>query len=176
MADAQTKVIIGGDATGAVRAIADTQKALAAASGQMQNALAPLGTGLSKIQGAFAALGTVLAGGALFRASVGAANDWNAEVGKLAKSLGTTTENASVMAVALDHLGISADVVVNASMAISRQLKSNEADFLAAGIQTRNFATGELLPAGEIMAAVNTKLAAQKNGVQQNIEIGRAHV
>ena len=170
MADPQTKIIISGDSSGAVKAINETQTALTTASKQMAGALDPLAAGLSKIQGAFAVLGTLLAGGALFKASVSAANDWNQEVGKLAKSLGTTTENASVMAAALDHLGISSDAVQAATMGLSKQLKSNEADFTALGIQTRNFSTGELLPAGEIIAAVNSKLAAQTNVMQQNID------
>lgn len=170
MADPQTKLVISGDSSGAIKAINETQTALTNASRQMAGALDPLAAGLSKIQGAFAVLGTLLAGGALFKASVSAANDWNQEVGKLAKALGTTTENASVMAVALDHLGISSDAVQAATMGLSKQLKSNEADFAALGIQTRNYATGELLPAGEIMAAANSKLLEQKNGVQQNID------
>lgn len=170
MADPQTKIIISGDSSGAIKAINETQTALTNASKQMAGALDPLAAGLSKIQGAFAVLGTLLAGGALFKASVSAANDWNQEVGKLAKQLGTTTESASVMAVAMDHLGISSDAVQAATMGLSKQLKNNEADFTALGIQTRNFSTGELLPAGEIIAAVNSKLAAQTNVMQQNID------
>ena len=134
MADSQTKVVITGDATGAVKAIEDTRKALTSASAQMQGALTPLSAGLGQLKGAFAALGTLLAGGALFKASVSAANEWNGEVGKLAKSLGTTTESASIMAVAMNHLGISSDAVVAATMGLSKQLKNNEADFTALGI------------------------------------------
>lgn len=170
MATADTKIIISGDASGAVKAITDTRKALTEASTQMQSSIKPLAAGMSTLSTAFAGLAGLLAGGALFKAAVSATNEWNGEVGKLAKSLGISTEQASVMGVALDHLGLSSDTVVSATMALSRQLKSNEGDFTALGIKTRDFATGELLPAGEIMARVNTKLGEQKNAVQQNID------
>jgi hypothetical protein len=166
---AETKVVISGDNSGAVKAIADTKKAFTEAAGQMAGALSPLTTGLGAFQGALAAVGAVLAGGAMFKASISAANDWNSQVGSIAKSMGISAEQASVMAVALDHLGLSSETVAAASMAMTRQLAKNEEAFTALGVQTRNLANGSLLPAGEIMTQVNTKLAAIKNGTEQNV-------
>ena len=62
----------------------------------------------------------------MFKASVEAANDWNTEITKLSKAMGTTAEEASVMAVALKHIGLDADAVTSASLAMTRQLSHNE--------------------------------------------------
>ena len=165
----ETKVILSGDSAGAVKAINDTKSAFTTASAQMNTALSPLTAGVTKFQGALAGLAGILAGGALFKASLSAANDWNSQVLQISKAMGTSTEQASVMAVALDHLGISSDTLAKASLAMSRQLGNNEEAFTALGVQTRNLTTGAMLPAGEIMASVNTRLAGIKNGVEQNI-------
>lgn len=165
----ETKVIISGENSGVIRAINETKAAFASASTQMSSAFAPLTGGVTKLQGALGALAGLLAGGAMFKASIAAANDWNSQVGQIAKAMGTSTEKASVMAVALDHLGISSETVAKASLAMAKQLSSNEEAFTALGVQTRNLTTGALLPAGEIMAQVNTRLAGIKNGVEQNI-------
>ncbi len=169
MAGSDAKLIISGDPSGAIKAIAETKKAFADASNQMAGALNPLSSGLKTFQTALGTVAALLAGGSLFKASIQAANDWNGQVAGVAKSLGITTERASVMAVALDHLGISSDLVGTATLALSRNLASNEQAFVALGVQTRNLTTGAMLPAGEIMTQVNTRLASIKNGVEQNI-------
>lgn len=164
----ETKVLITGDASGAVAAFNQAKRAAADFSSQTATALSPLTVSLDKFKSALAAASAVLAGGALFKASIGAANEWNAQVAGLAKSMGTSTEKASVMAVALQHLGIDSELLGKASLALSRNLSSNEDAFTELGVRTRD-ASGALLPAGEIMAAVNSKLAQMKNGVEQNI-------
>ena len=168
MATHQTTVVITGNPTGAINAFNQVQQAAASFASQTTAAIAPLNFGLNKFQAALAAASTALAGGAMFKASIGAANEWNGQVAALAKSMGTTTEKASVMAVALQHLGIDADLLGKASLAMSRNLANNEEAFTALGVRTRD-ASGALLPAGEIMASVNSKLAQMKNGVEQNI-------
>lgn len=164
----EIKVLITGDASGAVAAFNQAKRAAADFSSQTATALSPLTVSLDKFKSALAAASAVLAGGAMFKASIGAANEWNAQVAGLAKSMGTSTEKASVMAVALQHLGIDADLLGKASLALSRNLASNEEAFTDLGVRTRD-ASGALLPAGEIMASVNSKLAQMKNGVEQNI-------
>jgi hypothetical protein len=165
---AQTTVVITGNATGAVNAFQQAQKAASSFASQTTAAIAPLTFGLDKFKAALAAASTVLAGGAIFKASIGAANEWNGQVATLAKSMGTTTEKASVMAVALQHLGLDSELLGKASLELSKKLASNEESFTNLGVRTRD-ASGALLPAGEIMAAVNGKLSLIKNGVEQNI-------
>ncbi len=164
----ETKVVITGDPTGAVAAFHHVQRAAVDFSSQTTAAIAPLTFGLDKFKTALAAASAVLAGGAMFKASISAAVEWNGQVAALAGAVGTSTEKALVMAVALQHLGIDADLMGKASLAMSPNLASNEKAFTALGVRTRDV-SGALLPAGEIMASVNSKLAQIKNGVEQNI-------
>lgn len=168
MAANETKIILSGDPSGAVAAFDKVKRAAADFSTQTTAAFAPLTFGVEKFKASLAAASAVLAGGAIFKASIGAANEWNGQVAALAKAMGTSTEKASVMAVALQHLGIDADLLGKASLAMSRNLANNEEAFTALGVRTRDL-SGALLPAGEIMASVNGKLAGIKNGVEQNI-------
>lgn len=168
MAANETKIILSGDPSGAVAAFDKVKRAAADFSTQTTAAFAPLTFGVEKFKASLAAASAVLAGGAIFKASIGAANEWNGQVSALAKSMGTSTEKASVMAVALQHLGIDADLLGKASLALARNLANNEEAFTALGVRTRDL-SGALLPAGEIMASVNGKLAGIKNGVEQNI-------
>ncbi len=169
MASSETKVIISGDAAGALRAIAETRAAFSGAAGQMTGAFSPLMAGLKNFQGALATLAGVLAGGAMFKSAIKAANSWNGEVAGIAKSMGISTEKASVMAVAMQHLGIESDVLGKASLVLAKNLGSNEKAFIDLGVQTRDLGTGALRPAGEIMGEVNTKLSEIKNATEQNV-------
>lgn len=162
----QTKVVIAGDASGALRAIQDTKTA---AQDLGKSAFGPLVSSVNKFQGAIASLSAVLAGGAMFKASISAANEWNKTVGGIARAMGTTSEKASVMAVAMERLGLESDLVVKASTAMTKKLVENEKAFESLGIQTRDLSTGALLPAGAIMGQVNDRLAAIGNGTERNI-------
>ena len=170
MADDIVDVKFGGDAGPAKKAIEDTRAALKSASADMSASLKSLKAPVTEFQAALAGLASVLAGGAMFKASVEAANDWNTEITKLSKAMGTTAEEASVMAVALKHIGLDADAVTSASLAMTRQLSHNEAAFQAFGVQTRDVQTGALKPIGDIMASVNQKLLAQTNVAQRNAD------
>ena len=170
MADNIVDVKFGGDAGPAKKAIEDTRAALKSASADMSASMKSLKAPVTEFQAALAGLASVLAGGAMFKASVEAANDWNTEITKLSKAMGTTAEDASVMAVALKHIGLDADAVTAASLAMTRQLSHNEAAFQAFGVQTRDVQTGALKPIGDIMASVNQKLLAQTNVAQRNAD------
>lgn len=165
----QTKVVIAGDATGALKAINDTKAALSSAGREFSGAFTPLTAGVKGFQAAIAGLSAALAGGALFKASISSANEWNKTVGSIARAMGTTTEKASVMAVAMERLGIESDTVVKATVAMTRQLVNNEEAFQRLGVQTRDLSTGALLPAGQIMGQVNDRLSSIGNITERNV-------
>lgn len=141
----ETKVVISGDAAGALNAIAKTRKALSGAKSEMEGAVRPLTDALS------------------------AMTEWAGQVTTLARSLGNSSEKASAMAVAMRRLGIESDVVVSASGKIAEKLANNAERFTELGVRTRNLATGELRPLGEIMAETNAKIAAQGTATAQAI-------
>lgn len=165
----QTKVVIAGDASGALKAINDTKAALSSAGREFSGAFTPLTAGVKGFQAAIAGLSAALAGGALFKASISSANEWNSTVNSIARAMGTTTEKASVMAVAMERLGIESDTVVKATVAMTKQLVNNEEAFQRLGVQTRDLSTGALLPAGQIMGQVNDRLSSIGNITERNV-------
>lgn len=137
-------------------------------SDQMQSSLGSLNSAFQKIHGTFLAFTAVLAGGAAFRTVINASNDWAIESGKLAKALGTTTEQASIMKVAMNHVGVESDTVISASQKLSRQVFTNGAAFEKMGIQVKD-SSGNYRPMVDIMGEANTKLVEIKNPIAQNI-------
>lgn len=168
MADNTVEVKIEGQATGAVAAVNEAAAAVKAGAASMNDSLAILKGGFERFQGLVIGMTALLAGGKMFKDSISAANNWNAEVGKLAKSMGTSTQQASVMAVALDHIGVSTDTVAQASMMMSRQLANNENAFKVLGVTTRD-THGAFLPINEVMTEANEKLKHIKNTTEQNV-------
>jgi hypothetical protein len=55
------------------------------------------------------ALLAIVAGGALFKEAIDSTVEWTGEVNQLSRRLGITTEDASGLAVALHHVGVSAE-------------------------------------------------------------------
>lgn len=135
---------------------------------QMQSSLGSLNSAFQKIHGTFMAFTAVIAGGAAFKGVINASNDWALESGKLGKALGITTEQASVMKVALNHIGVESDVLINASQKMSKQIFSNGAAFETMGVQVKDTA-GNYRPVMDVMGEANEKLLAIKNPIAQNI-------
>jgi hypothetical protein len=135
---------------------------------QMQGAMGSLNSAFQKIHGTFLAFTAVIAGGAAFKGVINASNEWAGESQKLAKSLGITTEQASVMKVALNHIGMEADTLITASQKMSKQIGSNGQAFEEMGVKVKD-STGQYRPVTDVMAEVNQKLVAIHNPIQQNI-------
>jgi hypothetical protein len=105
---------------------------------------------------------------AVMKKCVDAATSWNQQQMQLASQLGITTEDASVLSVALRRLDISTDSYQQAASSMTRQLNGNEAGFNRLGVQTRN-ADGSLRSTTGIMADAITKLNSMKAGADRNI-------
>lgn len=134
----------------------------------VSTAFSSVGDAMGKITGALGMLTAVMAGGAAFKAAISASTEWTGEAKKLSTALGTTTENASVMMVAMRRVGLDADLVTRASSELTKQLANNGASFTKLGVQVKD-TNGYFRPAGDLMAEVNDKLKAIKNPVEQNI-------
>lgn len=145
-------------ATAEVRKMAD----------QMQSSLSSLNGMFKQLHGTFMAFTAALAGGAAFKGVINASNEWAGDSAKLAKTLGVTTEQASIMKVALTHIGVESDVMVSASQKLSKQVFSNAGAFETMGIKVKDSA-GQYRPVIEIMGETNKKLLEIKNPVEQNI-------
>ena len=168
MAD-DISVRIGGSSSDAQKAITDVTQALKDGAAQMTSHLGLITAGFDKFKGVLIGATAILAGGAMFKAAMGAANDWDSKVAQLSKSMGIATEKASVMAVAINHVGLTSDQVSTASMMLSRQMNSNANAFKVLGVETKNTETGALRPISDVMLDVNTKLRGIKNTTEQNV-------
>ena len=169
MSDNNVEVKFGGDASGAISAAQDAASAVKNSITQMKGTFESLGSVMTAIQGPFLALSAILAGGAMFKDSMKAATEWNGEITKLSKAMGVTTEEASVMAVALDHIGVSTETYTTATVMMSRQLANNQGAFKTLGVAVRDTETGAFRPITQIMVDVNDKLKTIGNITEQNI-------
>src|SRR5438128_2663096 len=126
MADQQAQVVLGADVNVVSAGMADAAKAVKNSVEEMKGHFSSLGASVQFVKDHFVALGGILAGGALFKSSMDAAVEWDTQVLKLSKTMGITTEAASVLAVALDHIGLTTDQYTDASVRLSRQLGTHE--------------------------------------------------
>jgi len=168
MSENTAEVKITGDGSGAIAAVKQTEAAVKDGFAGMKQAMEAVNAQFAKVQKSFMALVAVAAGGAAFKSAIDASVNWSLETGKLAKVMGATTEQASVMNVALTRLGLSGDTYQQAAVGLSRQLNTNARAFEIMGIQTKG-ADGHLRSVGDLMPEINTKLAAIKNPLEQNI-------
>jgi len=123
------------------------------------------------VQVAFERIGTTMAAitaGAGLKKIIDESVSWNLEAAKMAKTMGTTSEQASVMNTALHSLGIGNDVAINAALKLSKTLGAGKDSFDKFGIATKDSA-GSLLPMPQIMANVNQRLLDTKTGTDRNI-------
>lgn len=133
---------------------------------QISTAFSSVSDAMGKITGVLGTLTAVMAGGAAFKAAVSASNEWTGEAKKLSMALGITTESASVMMVAMRHLGVDSDTVTTAAAKLGKQAVTNADAFAKMGVKVKD-ANGQYRPTTEIMAEVNDKLKAIKNPIEQ---------
>jgi len=168
MSDNNIDVTIGGNATGAVAAMTDAASAVKGGVEQMSSGIEQLGAVFERFKGMFVLFSAVLAGGEAFKASIQAANNWNSQVGAMAKQMGITTQQASVMSVALHGIGVSSDTYRQAAMMMTRQISSNASAFKVLGVAVKDAHTGALRPISDVMSDVNTKLNGLTNTAERN--------
>jgi hypothetical protein len=143
-------------------------KAAADASKTIDTEFKRIGDTFSSITKYVAGFTAVLAGGGALKKFITDANSWNSEAGKMSKQLGVTTQQASVLNVALNHLGIESSAYTDAAMKMSKNIQSNAQAFEVLGVKTRD-ASGAYRPVTELMGEVNQKLLEIKNPIEQNI-------
>jgi hypothetical protein len=165
--DKTSEYAISADPTGyeagmkrVIAASKETQKTI-------ETAFSSVGNMMGKLTGMIGGLTAVLAGGAAFKEVVSASNAWNGEAKKLSVTLGVTTQQASVMMVAMRHLGVDSDLMTTASSKLSKQVITNSDAFAKLGVKVKD-TNGQYRPMTEIMANVNDKLKEIKNPIEQN--------
>lgn len=169
MADEDKKVslILDGKAEGLFTMLAQSQKAIESGVGQMTYQFNMLGSGIEKVTGIIGVVTAALAGGAFFKSAIAETVSWDLSVGKLAKTLGDTPQNVSVLQVALHKLGIEGDVVSAAALRMAKTMNTNSDAFKAIGVDIDAMkASGKSNT--EMMMATIMALGEYKGGLDRN--------
>ena len=162
--DVSVKYVIQGDESGMVAAMSRAGAATKAFESQMGGVSSAIG----KLSGVVGAVAGVLAGGAMFKNIVEETVKWTGESIKLSKALGITTEEASVLNLALGDVYLSHETMIAGSTRLTRTLSTNEDAFKRLGIETRT-SDGHFRAIGDIMTDTNKKLLSLKEGTDRNL-------
>jgi NTP pyrophosphatase (non-canonical NTP hydrolase) len=165
--DIITRYIIDGDATGITAAMEKGKAAVQSGADQISGAFNKMGGSINGAIGIVGTLGAVLAGGAAFKSIISETVNWDLEVGKLSKTLGVTTEDASVFKVALHSVGIEQDIASAAALRMAKTMNSNSDAFKAIGVDIDGMKKAGKSNIDMMMATV-TALGEYKGGLDRN--------
>lgn len=168
MAKGDVNLSISGDATGLLGALNAAKEATAAAAAEMKTAVESVSDTFGKLQTAALAFTAVLAGGEAFKKIIADSQEWNIKAVELSRALGITTEKASVYMTALQHLGIDSEVLIGASVKMSKAMHTNSEAFDKLGIKTHD-AEGNFRSAGDVLQDTLLRLEAINNPIERNI-------
>ena len=121
---------------------------------------------MTSAMGAVSGLLAVVAAGGALKGMISAANEWNSEVGGLARSLGVTTEAASSYAVAARMAGVDSETLTKATSKLTEVIAQGGPQLGALGVKARD-ASGAIRPMGEVLSDTMTKISEIKNPSEQ---------
>jgi len=166
---------ISAEPSGFVAGMEQAQAKAKEASKSIESSMSSISSSMSQITGVVKSvtgiLGTltaVMAGGAAFKEAIGASTAWTGEAKKLSMQLGITTERASVLMVAMRHMGMDSETISLAAGKMAKQLFTNSQAFEKLGVSIKD-SNGQYRPTLDIMGEVNAKLKEIKNPIEQNI-------
>lgn len=134
---------------------------------QMQGHFSGLSSAVSNLSAPFLALGGILAGGAIFKGALDETRKWNDEAIKMSRSLGITTQEASILNLAIGDIYSSTEEYLHAAGMMTRQINTGGEGFKKLGLDIRD-ANGQLKPTGPLMQEVITKLNGITQGTARN--------
>ncbi|WP_428421970.1 hypothetical protein [Methylibium sp.] len=144
------------------------QAALKQTDGQITGLFSGMSSPFGKVMGMLGVVSTVLAGGAIFKASVEASKDFTLEATKLSKALGINATEASTLNVALGDIYSDAETFTGAATKLAKELRTNEDGLRAMGLQTRD-ASGNLRGMKDLMVDSLTIINSYKEGTDRTI-------
>lgn len=154
VADERIQVQVGAD-------ISQLQAGMAGAVAAVRDSASDIVTQFSgmasRVSGAVAAVAAAVAGGKAFADVVDTTKEWTGEAMKLARTLGITTEQASILNLALGDIYTSSETYLNAARMMQRQVNANGEGFKKLGVDIRD-SNGHLRPTPELMQDVLEKI------------------
>lgn len=143
-------------------------EAVKASTGSMSTGLGEMAAAAMKLPGWFKIIAVALGGGALFSEGIKATQQFTGEANKLAKTLAITTTEASTLNVALGDIYTDAETFTGAAAMLGRQIKQNEGELQAMGLQTRD-ASGHLRNLNDLMMDSIQVINGYKEGTDRNL-------
>ena len=162
----ETKVKIGGDTAGLSAAFTEAAGKVREGAAGITESFHGVGDVLEGINGKLIALSAGLAGIAGFGEIISSTKQLTGEVNGLAKSMGLSVEEASVLHSALAGIGADSETFTGALDHLSRQIKQNETGINALGIATRN-TDGTMRDGQSIMLDALATIKQYKPGLDQ---------
>lgn len=145
-----------------------SNKAIDTFSSSATGSFAGMGKSIMSVQGIFATLAATLAGG-FAKKAIDDTVQFTKESNALARTLGITGTQASVLNVALGDIYQDSGALTTAISKITKALVDDESKFKDLGVATRD-TNGQFRNSLDIMLDVNTKLLKFKEGTDRNIE------
>lgn len=139
-----------------------------AANDSMVSGFGALAGSFGMVGVAFAGLAAILAGGAAFKAGVEETQKLTGEANALARALGISASEASVLNIALGDVYSDSETFIAASQKLARELRNNEDGLNKMGLKTRD-AGGNLRDMKDLMFDSITVLNGYKEGVDRTM-------
>lgn len=150
MADNRAEIVLDGDVSPLRQKLREASNGLKQFGTDGEQAMGRMTGPLKMLQERFVAIGALLAGGAIFSEAVAQTVEFTEESTKLARALGVSASEASVLREALIAGNTSQDEFLGAAKGLARQLRENESALQGMGLQTRD-AAGELRPLNDLV-------------------------
>lgn len=159
-------VKISGDGASAIAVMQQTAGAVTDGVDKMKGALSNVGEAFGKIQGYFAGLVAIVAGGKFFKEAINESNKLTGETTRLARTLGITAEEATTLNTALGDIYSDSDTYIGAFQKFAQQLRRNEDGLKDMGLATRD-AQGNLRNANDVFGEAIKLVGEYKPGLDQ---------
>jgi hypothetical protein len=166
--DTRAKIVVDGDVSPLRQRLREATADLKRMGVEGEGALSRMTGPLGSLQSKFIAVGALLAGGKVFGAAVDESKRLTGEANQLARALGISAGEASVLNVALGDIYVGADDFAGAAQHLGRQLRTNEADLNALGLKTRD-ANGQFRNMKDLVFSAVEVLKSYKEGTDRNL-------
>lgn len=161
-------VTIGAQISGLLSGLRQATDGVKGFVDQSNRAVGSLLAPFERFQTLLLSIGSIAAGGYVFRDIIQTTIEAASETNKLAKSFGLTADEASALRTQLKVSGVEVDSYMSMHMRLDRQLKTNESSLQSFGLKTRD-ANGHLLSGQQIMGGAIEWLRQYKDGTDRNI-------
>lgn len=168
MANSELKFTISADSGSALGVLSQLSREVRNTTTGIESSFGGLSKVIDNFKAPLMAVTGILGGGAFLKGAVNETKQWTMEAQKLSKTLGISTESASVLNLAVGDIYGSMDEFLPLIGKLTKTLNSNEGAFKTLGVATRD-SQGHLRPTLDVMTEVNERLMTMKSGTDRNV-------